>query len=143
MPDRELCYTIASEDVATTLDGGDAIVLNLADGSRYTLDGASAFAWELLHRGISVGQVAAALTRSYEVNVIQAESDLRRLVAQLLEEGLLVPSPPASESPRTPGLTARARAYEPLQLHRLKDAAEPQRADREAAGTAHGPAATL
>ncbi len=128
MPNREQCYAIASEDVAGTLVGGEAIVLNLADGTCYSLDGASAFAWELLHEGNTVGQVAAALTRAYAVNMIRAESDLCRLADQLLEEGLLVPRPPVPDPPRTPGLTARVRAYQPLELRKVTDMAELQAA---------------
>ncbi len=124
MPDRAQSYTMPPTEVAEALVEGEAIVMNLADGSCYTLSGASAFAWELLHEGNTLGQVAAALTRTFAVNLQRAEADLCRLADQLLEEGLLVPVSEAHPEVRTPGLAARPREYQPLQLHKYLSMAD-------------------
>lgn len=124
MPDRDQSFTIAAEEIAGALDDGEALVMNLRDGSCYTLEGASAFAWELLHEGNTLGQVAAALTRTFDVQMGRAEVDLLRLTEQLLEEGLLVPSIGATPSVRTPGLAARPRPYQRLTLKKVTDLAD-------------------
>ena len=124
MPDRDQSFTIAAEEIAGALNEGEALVMNLTDGSCYTLEGASAFAWELLHEGNTLGQVAAALTRTFDVHMGRAEADLFNLAEQLLDEGLLVPSHGTTPSARTPGLAARPRPYRPLTLKKVIDLAD-------------------
>jgi len=124
MADRDQRFTIAAEEIAGALNEGEALVMNLRDGSCYTLEGASAFAWELLHEGNTLGQVAAALTRTFEVHMVRAEADLLSLTEQLLEEGLLVPNNGVIPPVRTPGLAARPRPYQPLKLKKVTDLAD-------------------
>jgi hypothetical protein len=73
----------------------------------YNMDQTGALVWELLGAGWSVGEIGSALAQRYEVSDEQADADVRRLIAQLVEENLVVVAdrgtadPPAAGAPRT------------------------------------------
>lgn len=81
--------TPRSEDVAAKVIDGEAIIINLADGSYYSMDAVGAIVWELIERGATLGQVVSSVSSAYEVEEAVARKDIEALCAELLEEDLV------------------------------------------------------
>lgn len=80
---------------ATAREVGDEIViLDVAAGLYFGLDGVGARAWTLLAEGRSLGEAAEAILAEYETARETVEADLAALTGDLLERGLLVRAAP-------------------------------------------------
>jgi hypothetical protein len=78
-----------AEEVAADILDGEAVMINLSTGMYYSMDQAGALVWSLLGAGRSVQEIGAALARRYDVSPDEAESDVRLLLAKLVEENLV------------------------------------------------------
>lgn len=78
----------AREQVSCEVDA-EAAVLNLANGAYYGLDAVGARIWGLLATPKTVGQIRDALLENYDVAAERCESDLKRFLGELAEEGLI------------------------------------------------------
>jgi hypothetical protein len=72
---------------------GEAILIHLESGFYYSLDGAGADVWGLLAESRPVGDVAVEVADRYEADPEAVDGEVRRLAAELAEEGLLEPAP--------------------------------------------------
>jgi hypothetical protein len=86
------CFLPRQEEVASKVIDGEAIIINLANGVYYSMDRVGAFVWDLLQAGHTLEEVIAAVTRHYDVSREQAESNVRDLVQELVQENLVVSS---------------------------------------------------
>lgn len=120
------CYALKSAEVAGKVIDGEAIIMNLADGSYYSLDGSGALIWEGLQAGHSLQQILDLVTVRYEVAAGTAEADLLRLTAELVTEGLLVPSavPNSSEQSPKPALGGPRGTYHTPGFEKYTDMAD-------------------
>jgi hypothetical protein len=98
-PDSRLRANDA-ECAAKVLDG-EAVIINLLNGTYYSLDKAGAVVWELAAAGNSIGQIVDGVTGRYEVDASRARADVERLLEELVTERLLVPA-------RDPNVSAQA-----------------------------------
>jgi len=80
----------AADDVLATTFEDEVVLLNLADGVYYGLDGVGARIWTLIQRPASLSQISEALRQEYQVERAQCEADLRALIAELEARGLVV-----------------------------------------------------
>src|SRR5215218_1012893 len=84
-------YRVNSPQVITETIDGEAIMINLATGSYYSLDRVGGDVWSLLEASLPVGDIVAELGRRYEAT----EDDIRRgiddLLQRLSDEELVVP----------------------------------------------------
>jgi hypothetical protein len=94
-----------SADVAAKDIDGEILVMNVANGMYYSLDGAGAVAWRLLVAGHSLLQTADVLASSYGVAPAATLDDVTDLAIQLVDEGLVAVSG-ASTSTEAPALAA-------------------------------------
>jgi hypothetical protein len=92
-------YRVNSDEIAARVVDGEAILINLSNGTYYSIEGTGAIVWALLERGHPVADVAAELSRRLGVDEQTALEDVERLVARLVEERILV----AAEQTATPG----------------------------------------
>jgi hypothetical protein len=76
-------------DVAAKIMDGEAIIMNLANGNYYSLDGVGASVWELLDRGLAVSETIRAVSDRYGVDEGTVEREVTALVAELVEEELI------------------------------------------------------
>lgn len=90
-----------SGDVAAKEIDGEILVMNVANGMYYSLDGVSAAAWRLLAAGHSLRRVAEALAASFGVDESTTLADVTGLALHLVDEGLVTVSA-APESTETP-----------------------------------------
>ena len=78
----ETVLVAARGQVSTELEG-EAVILGLADGVYYGLDGVGAVVWELLREPTSVAALRDAVTARFDVDARTAERDLLALLAEL------------------------------------------------------------
>ena len=74
--------------VSTDLEG-EAVILNFDKGIYYGLDGVGARTWELLQSPVTVAEIRDTLVAEYEVEPGRCEADLRALLSELADAGLI------------------------------------------------------
>lgn len=79
---------VADHVVFRELDG-EAVLLNLQSGIYFGLDAIGTRIWQAIDRRDSLPAIVTTLVTTYDVDRATAERDLRRLVAQLVDSGLL------------------------------------------------------
>jgi len=85
----EVRLELNSGDVAAKEIDGEILIMNVANGMYYSLDGVSAVAWRLIAAGHSLDQVAVALAQTYGVDESSTLSDVTDLAVHLVDEGLV------------------------------------------------------
>jgi hypothetical protein len=80
--------------VAAEILDGEAVILDLATGAYFSLDGAGALVWQWIEEGRSEPEMASLLAARFDVSPEQARSDLAALTTALLAEALVVREPP-------------------------------------------------
>ncbi len=80
------------EEVAAKVIDGEAIIINLANGIYYSMDKVGGLIWEMLEGGHSLEEVITGVVARYDVAREQAQADVERLAAELLQENLLLAS---------------------------------------------------
>ena len=93
-----------SGDVAAKEIDGEILVMNVANGMYYSLEGVSAVAWRLLAAGHSLRNASAALAASFGVDEATTLDDVMSLALRLVDEGLVTVSeaPAAAQTPAIP-----------------------------------------
>ena len=107
--------------VAKEIDG-EVIVINVATGRYYSLEGVAAVAWIELIEGAPPVRVAAAIAEAFDVEPKVAEADMAGFVDELVAEELIVTSDesaPPGLHPSTPATDRRS--YAPPTLCRFDD----------------------
>ncbi len=84
---------VAARDQVSAEVEGEAVILNLADGVYYGLDGVGARVWELLREPRSVAELRDALTAEYDVDADTAWRDLQVLLGELSARRLVETAP--------------------------------------------------
>jgi hypothetical protein len=111
-----------SADIASKVMDGEAIIINLANGIYYSLDKAGGLVWEQVAAKRTVAETVAAVASRYDVSPARAQSDVERLLAELIEENLVEPCDGEPASPHAaPAPTPRLLAYEPPTLAIYRD----------------------
>jgi hypothetical protein len=82
----------AAENVVFRNVGDELVLLDYSRGIYYGLDPIGARIWELLAAGVPTNAAIDTLLDEYEVSREQLETDVERLIAELLERGLIVPA---------------------------------------------------
>jgi hypothetical protein len=93
------CFPPREEEVASKVIDGEAIIINLANGVYYSMDKVGALVWDRLQAGHTLDDVIVAVTGAYDVSRDQAESDVRELVQELVQENLVVTSENGKHAP--------------------------------------------
>lgn len=76
-------------EIAAKVIEGEAILINLSDGTYYSMDKVGGFIWELIKKNYSLREIAKLICDHYDVSAEQAETDLETLAADLLEEKIV------------------------------------------------------
>lgn len=116
-------YRVNSPQVINETIDGEAIMINLATGSYYSLDRVGGEVWALLEASLPVDDIVVQLSRRYE----GAEDDIRRAVDDLLQrlssEELVVPcddSDPVGAASLEPAPASR-RPFHAPRLEKFTD----------------------
>jgi hypothetical protein len=100
------------DHIAAELFGGEAIIINLADGTYHSLVGAAADAWALIAAGLSEAVTVVALTQRFDVPVADIETGVAALVDDLVAADLLVPADRPRQPPAVPELDPPTGGWE-------------------------------
>jgi len=76
--------------VMSRLVGDETVLLDLASGIYFGLDGVGKRIWESVGEGLSLGETAALIATEFEVEEAQAQADLVAFASDLVERGLLI-----------------------------------------------------
>lgn len=77
------------DEIAAEILDGEAIIINLATGSYYAMNGAGSVAWQGIEQHASVEELAARVAGAFEVTAERARADLLALAQRLLDEGVV------------------------------------------------------
>jgi hypothetical protein len=78
----------SSRQVSTNVEG-ESVILNFDEGVYYGLDEVGARVWELLQSPVTFAAIRERLLAEYEVEPDRCERDLRSLLGELAEAGLV------------------------------------------------------
>lgn len=76
-------------EIAAKVIEGEAILINLSDGTYYSMDKVGGFIWELIKKNYSLREIAKLISDHYDVSAEQAKTDLEALAADLLTEKIV------------------------------------------------------
>lgn len=85
--DRSI-ISAAKEQISSDL-GKEAIILNLKSGMYHGLNEVAAQVWDIIQQPKAVKEVKAMLLEEYEVDIQQCDRDLKDLLGELTEAGLI------------------------------------------------------
>ena len=94
-------YFVPVSGVVAEVIEGEAVIINLSTGVYYSMDRAGALVWEALAAGRSADEIATALAASGRVTADMVETDMDRVLAMLVGEGLIA-SHSEAPPPTTP-----------------------------------------
>ena len=76
--------------VMSRLVGDETVLLDLASGIYFGVDGVAQRIWESVAEGDTLGQAAEAVAREFEVDDATAQADVIEFARSLVDRGLLV-----------------------------------------------------
>ena len=83
---------VAARDQVSAEVEGESVILNLADGVYYGLDGVGARVGELLREPRTLDELCDAVTAEYQVDAETARRDLLELLGELSARRLVEPA---------------------------------------------------
>jgi hypothetical protein len=86
--ERNTCIAATTRHLACGL-ADESVILNLDNGIYYGLDTVGSHVWELLKGGITYGGLLDAVLARYDASEATVDRDLRVLLAQMHEQGLV------------------------------------------------------
>ena len=122
MSDAAVRYQLRSSDVTGKVIDGEAIIMNLATGAYYSMDGAGAALWELLELGCSGAEAVRALAERYDVSPEVIARDVNAVIEDLIAEELVAVSGDRA-APTVIPVVAAGDAYVPPALQKFTDMA--------------------
>jgi hypothetical protein len=75
--------------VMARLVGDETVILDLASGVYFGLDGVGKRIWESISEGMSLAEATSIIVTEYEVDESQAQVDVLQFASDLVERGLL------------------------------------------------------
>lgn len=119
----ETTYSINAPDVIAETIDGETMLVNLATGSYYNLEGSGAKVWSRLTDGATPRQISAELAARFIGEAGEIEAAVARLVDELQAEQILVESPPreAKSAIPPPAEAAERRPFAAPKLAKFTD----------------------
>ena len=76
--------------VMSRLVGDETVLLDLASGHYFGVDGVGKVIWESVSTGKTLAETVDAIVAEFDVEKPQAEADVTAFASQLVERGLLI-----------------------------------------------------
>lgn len=113
-----------NEECAAKVIDGEAVIINLSNGTYYSMDKVGGSIWELLAEGRSVQEIVDGVVARYEIDRERALSDVGQILAELVAEKLVTGANGHTPTP-TPDVPPREKlAYEQPHLNSYRDMAD-------------------
>jgi Coenzyme PQQ synthesis protein D (PqqD) len=139
-------YRVNSPQVISETVGGETIIVNLASGHYFNLQGTAVDVWEALERGEASRSIVTALEQQYAAADGEVEAAVQELLQSLVAAELLVadgngaaetqPAPPPSAGERPPFVAPSFTTFTDMQDIILLDPVH----EVDARGWPHAPA---
>ena len=84
------CLKPNSNEVASKIVDGEAILINLSNGMYYSLDSVGGLIWSLIEAGKSEHSIVDTLVGHFGIAKKTAAQDVRNLIEELTKENLIV-----------------------------------------------------
>ena len=84
------CYQPNSPNVLHEVIDGEAVLINLVSGNYYSIDRIGADIWRYIEMGTSVEQLMDIVARKYDASRATIETAVNNLLADLLEQSLII-----------------------------------------------------
>lgn len=121
----ETRYVANERECAAKVIDGEAVIINLLNGTYYGLEKAGGAMWEMLAASHTPNEVVTAIVARYAIDGNQVRADLEQLVSELLHEQLLVTAPSGAVGIAVSSVAAATReAYEKPVLTTYRDMAD-------------------
>jgi len=121
-PDTTFC--VNEPGVIAEVIEGEAIILDFASGTYYSLNASFQYLWEGLVRGLSLSRLQILMRARYPGAGDGLEEQVRSAVGQLLVENLVVASQRSPAIASAVEAIATAPDYQPPRLHKYTDLQE-------------------
>lgn len=84
-------YLTANDQIIHETIDGEAMIVNLIDGTYYSTAGSGAFLWPLIVGGHSIEECVRSCQSEYDCSdVVVLSGEIERFVSELLTEGLIL-----------------------------------------------------
>lgn len=120
MPELHDGYLPNSEEVASEVLDGEAVLINLSNGMYYSIDGVGGRIWELIEKGQSLAGVVRDIAARYDIDEKTADADVKKFVEELVAENLVVPTGETTAESGDPPPDSR-QAYTAPELNIFRD----------------------
>lgn len=98
---RNIRYKINAPSVVSEVIDGEAVIVNMDNGSYYSIDDSGAFIWDLLCQGANSDDLVGLVEKSYASSDVDVAAIISEIIAEFLKEELLVKAEDGDgESPR-------------------------------------------
>jgi len=92
----ETAFRINTVPFAHQVIDGEVVIVNVEDGTYYSLRDTAADVWALLASGAGVQKIVEALRARYDADLAEIRAGVEYLLRDLLEEGIVSPDPEAT-----------------------------------------------
>ncbi len=79
----------ASDDQVSSNVGDEAVILDLSEGTYFSLDSIGAHIWKLIQEPITLNQLIDQLTKDYQVDRVTCKEDVVVLLREMYENNLI------------------------------------------------------
>jgi len=105
------CLEPDTERTAGEVIDGEAIIINLATGAYYSMDGIGGEIWSMIEARRSADSILEQILEVYHVEAETARHDLEAVLRQMLDEGLIQMVGPSGESSNGVGSVGEKKPY--------------------------------
>ena len=84
-------FTLSTEQISTRLEQ-DTVILNLASGKYYSLEGVASLIWQGLEAQQSLSEIQESILAKYHVSLEQSFKDMEAFIDDLTHAGLILSS---------------------------------------------------
>ena len=99
------------DEIAAEILDGEAIIINLATGSYYSMADSAALVWQAVEHHCSLEEIAHRLTTHYDAPLDRARADVAALAERMLTEKIAIPSNAAACRGAAPAAPEQRLAY--------------------------------
>ncbi len=128
------------QQVAAKVMDGEAILINLATGTYYSMPATGGFIWSLIEKKMSLDDIVRTLATTYDADRPQLEADVMKLCQALCDEGLLTIATEGKTGDAIPLEAGDRLPYAAPTLEKFTDMAEMFALDPPLPGLGTGPA---
>lgn len=91
-------YQVNSPNVIHEIIDGEAVLVNMENGSYYSIDSVGAVVWDYIERGLSSSQIVEAISEQYAGERADITTGIEQLIDDLQSEQLIVAGRPTNSN---------------------------------------------